>query len=767
MKHAIEKRFSRTILAASIAAIGLSAPLAAQAEDDDLRSLITPDSQVEIGVGHVDNGSYKFGDYGRGMQRSGAFLIGNARTSMRGDNNANYLDLVARNLGLDSRSVMIKGGEQGNYGLSFEYDELMKLHSDSYQSPYNGLGSAVLTQPAGVTDGATTAAIAGLAASMKRFNVETKRKATGLGVTKQLTGGWDVAANYKREEKDGTKLTGIPIQVGTGGSRGTALAPEPINYSTDLFDAIARYADEKLQAQVSYHASLFSNDNRSLTWDNLFTGTGNTTARHGQMPDNQFHQLGASGGYALSKETRLSGNLSFGRMTQNESFLPYSTGGTMPATLSLNGKIETTHADVKLNSKLTHDLHLTAGYKYDDRDNKTPVNTYAYITADRDAGGVGASNTRTNTPLSKTQQMLYADIDYHLSEATKLKLGYDYDKITHTFEPTDGDTEHTVKAEIKHSFSDTASGGLAYAHSDRNASAYNGAAPLMATYTSAYLASLCVAPNTFVLNGAVVTCTGTASATSQATTPFLDTPSLRKFFLTDRNRDKLRAYANFAPSEKLDLQLGGSYYKERYPDAEAGFGLAKATGWSANFDANWAATEAVNGLFFATFEDYSTDQNGHNGASSTVVPVITTLDRQNNTVAFDPLTGTTTRTDRSLTLGMGFKVKQSDSFDWGANFTHANTIGSTSFRNIGARLTTILPVPDAVSRLNRLELFGKYKVQKDLTLNVKYAYEDYNSTDWAWDGQGFTSSTTFIGSGQTSPDYRVNVIGASLTYSFK
>jgi len=767
MKHAIEKRFSRTILAASIAAIGLSAPLAAQAEDDDLRSLITPDSQVEIGVGHVDNGSYKFGDYGRGMQRSGAFLIGNARTSMRGDNNANYLDLVARNLGLDSRSVMIKGGEQGNYGLSFEYDELMKLHSDSYQSPYNGLGSAVLTQPAGVTDGATTAAIAGLAASMKRFNVETKRKATGLGVTKQLTGGWDVAANYKREEKDGTKLTGIPIQVGTGGSRGTALAPEPINYSTDLFDAIARYADEKLQAQVSYHASLFSNDNRSLTWDNLFTGTGNTTARHGQMPDNQFHQLGASGGYALSKETRLSGNLSFGRMTQNEAFLPYSTGGTMPATLSLNGKIETTHADIKLNSKLTHDLHLTAGYKYDDRDNKTPVNTYAYITADRDAGGVGASNTRTNTPLSKTQQMLYADIDYHLSEATKLKLGYDYDKITHTFEPTDGDTEHTVKAEIKHSFSDTASGGLAYAHSDRNASAYNGAAPLMATYTSAYLASLCVAPNTFVLNGAVVTCTGTASATSQATTPFLDTPSLRKFFLTDRNRDKLRAYANFAPSEKLDLQLGGSYYKERYPDAEAGFGLAKATGWSANFDANWAATEAVNGLFFATFEDYSTDQNGHNGASSTVVPVITTLDRQNNTVAFDPLTGTTTRTDRSLTLGMGFKVKQSDSFDWGANFTHANTIGSTSFRNIGARLTTILPVPDAVSRLNRLELFGKYKVQKDLTLNVKYAYEDYNSTDWAWDGQGFTSSTTFIGSGQTSPDYRVNVIGASLTYSFK
>ena len=240
-----------------------------------------------------------------------------------------------------------------------------------------------------------------------------------------------------------------------------------------------------------------------------------------------------------------------------------------------------------------------------------------------------------------------------------------------------------------------------------------------------------------------------------------------KFFLTDRKRDKLRAYGNVAAGEKLDLQFGASYYKERYPDAEIGFGLAKATGWTANVDANWAATEAVNGMFFASFEDYSTDQNGHNGASSATAPAITTLDRQNNTVAFDPLTGTTVRTDRSLTLGLGFKVKQDDSFDWGGNFTHTNTAGSTRFKDIGSRIAaTVLPVPDAVSRLNRLELFGKYKVQKGVTLNVKYAYEQYNSTDWAWDGQTYTSSTTFIGTGMTSPDYRVHVLGASLTYKF-
>lgn len=793
MKNSIEKRFSRTILAASIAAIGVTTPLTVKADEsaDEVRELTTPSSQVEVGIGEVSNSSFKYGDYGRGMEKSGSYLIGNIRVNKRGENNANYLEIIGRNLGLDgSRDFKIMGGEQGNYGLSFEYDELSKLHSDSFQSPYNGLGSSVLTAPAGwagtldrlpltipidapiATTNITTDMMTALAANMKSFNVETKRKAAGIGLTKQLPGGWNLTANFKQEKKDGTKLTGAPIQISTGGTRGTLLAPEPINYTTDLFDVAARYANDKLQAQINYHASFFDNDNRSLTWDNLYynglnANRGNATGSFGQMPDNQFHQVSASGGYTLSKDTRLSGSFSRGIMKQNEAFLPYSTGGTMPATASLNGEIVVTHADIKLNSKLTHDLRLNAGYKFDERDNNTPVNTYNYITADRDTGGTGtATNSlrRTNTPLSKKQHLLFADIDYELSKTTKLKLGYDFDKITHTYEPTAGDKEHTLKAEIKHSFNDTASGGLAYAYSDRNSSPYNGTDSLTGTYTSGYLATLCAAPNTFSYNGVTTACTGAVAPTG-ATFPWLDTPALRKFFLTDRKRDKLRAFANVAPSEKLDLQFGASYYQEKYPEAEEGFGLAKATGWTANFDANWLATEKVSGVFFTTVEDYSTDQNGHHNTGG--APTI--LDRQNNTAAFDVRTGTITRTDRSLTMGLGFRVKQNASIDWGGDFTHARTKGITSFavHPTIAALGIGLPIPDTISRLNRLELFGKYKVQKDLTLNVKYMYEKYKSADWAWDGQTYTSSASFIGSGQTSPDYNIHAVGASVTYKFK
>ncbi|MBI3523131.1 MAG: MtrB/PioB family decaheme-associated outer membrane protein [Betaproteobacteria bacterium] len=804
MKRANEKCFGFSILAASIAAIGFAAPLAWAAEADasaeEIKRLTRPDSEVEIGIGNASTGSFKFGDYGRGLEKSGGFLIGNIRMNGRSESNANYLEIVGRNLGLDgARDIRITGGEQGNYGLSIEYDELSKLHSDSFQTPYAGMGSTRLTQPAGwagsidVTPGGVinppvaativnTTMMTRLAANMKRFDVETMRKGAGLSLTKLISGGWEVAVNFKREEKDGARLTGAPLQIGGGGSRGTLLVPEPINYTTDLFDALARYSGEKLQMQVAYHASLFSNANKSLVFDNLFYNAASTvggnqlTGRLGQMPDNQFHQLKASGGYTLSQQTRLTGNLSFGRMTQNEAFLPYiSTTGILPAppVASLDGKINTTHADIKLHSKLSQTIKLTAGYKYDDRDNRTAVNRYAYDPADNTsaasyANAVNSQYVRKNSPLSKTQQVIYVDADFHVAKVTTLKLGFDYDHVKHTNEPTAGDKEATVKVEVKHKFSDIASGGVAYAYSNRNALDYNGSGPLNATYTAGYLSTQCVAPNTFLYNGIVTACVGVASATSKATFPFLDTPALRKFFLADRTRDKLNAFANIAPSEKLDLQLGASYYNEKYPDTAAGFGLTRATGWTANFDANLAATDKISGVFFASVGDYKTDQNGHNGASSATSPVITTLDRQNNTVAFDPLTGVTNRTARSQTLGLGIRVKPGGKYEWGGDFSHSTTTASTGFRDIGLRIAaTVLPLPDELSRLSRLELFGKYRLKKDVALNMKYVFEQYRSTDWGYDGQTLTSSASFVGTGQTGPKYTVHVIGASLVYNFK
>ena len=150
MKSTIEKRFTRTVLAASIAAIGATA-LPALAADDEVAALIRPDSQIELGVGYVSEDSFKFGNF-TGLHDNGAHLIGNIDLNRRNEANTHYFSLTGRNLGLSSRNLTIEGGEQGNYGLRLEYDEIPRYFSDTYQTPYLGAGTNRLTQPAGVAD---------------------------------------------------------------------------------------------------------------------------------------------------------------------------------------------------------------------------------------------------------------------------------------------------------------------------------------------------------------------------------------------------------------------------------------------------------------------------------------------------------------------------------------------------------------------------------------------------------------------------------------
>ncbi|MGB4361676.1 MAG: MtrB/PioB family decaheme-associated outer membrane protein [Rhodoferax sp.] len=747
MKSTIEKRFARTVLAASMTAIGAAA-VPALAADDDVAALIRPDNQIELGVGYVSDPSFKFGKF-TGLYDNGAHLIGNIDLNRRNEANTHSLSLTGRNLGLSSRNLTIEGGEQGNYGLRFEYDEIPNYLSDTFQTPYLGAGTNRLTQPAGVTDGATVGAIAGLVANMKPYDVKTQRKGLGFGVTKELSRGWDVEFGYKRENKDGDKLTAAMIQTGTGGSRTVVIVPEPVNYSTDQFEAFARYTDEKLQLQFGYHGSLFKNTNDAVTWDNLFTGTGNATGSYGLAPDNEFHQVNASGRYVLSKATNLSANISFGRMTQNEQFLPYSTpGAAMAGALplprsSLDGKVYTTNASLRLNSKLTPKLNLTAGLRYDDRDNKTPISTFLYVAGDRNGGfsAAAASGTRrSNMPLDITKQSVYGDLDYHLTSATTVKFGYDFHQVRHNYEPTTGDKEHTLKTEVKHRFGDMVSAGASYAYSDRKASDYNGAAPLASTYSAAYLATL-------------------AGGTTGRTYPWLEAPTLRKYILADRQRDKFGATANVSATEQLELQFGAHYLQDKYPDTMAGIGLTKATNWIASFDANLQATDKLSGNFFASVDQYKTDQNGAHlpNAALTTLAELGTIPASN--------LGVTTLSDRTLTLGLGVRYKPTAKYEVGANVSHSDSKGRSDF--VAGSAVTIAPLPNLVSRISRLELFGRYDLQKNLTVNVKFAHERYSSNDWAWDAPlTLTSVTSVVGTNQTSPNYSLNFVGVSLAYRF-
>ena len=65
------------------------------------------------------------------------------------------------------------------------------------------------------------------------------------------------------------------------------------------------YAGKDGQVDLKYEMSIFDNNYNSLTWQDPFN-----TAAAGSMslaPDNEFHQLSLTGGYALPYKSRLTG----------------------------------------------------------------------------------------------------------------------------------------------------------------------------------------------------------------------------------------------------------------------------------------------------------------------------------------------------------------------------------------------------------------------------------------------------------------------------
>jgi MtrB/PioB family decaheme-associated outer membrane protein len=740
-----EPRLVRTVLAVSIAAIGMLAQPLAWAEDEeevvDVQRLIRPDSEVELGVGYVSKDSYKFGDY-RGLQREGAHLIGNVDLNRRSDDHATYLQLKARNLGLDSRSLKVEGGEVDNYSLRLEYDRIQKLYSDSYQTPFTNPGSTSLQLPVGFDRKAVTGTMTTLDDSMRPFKVDSTRDSVTLGVGKRLPAGWDADLRIKREKRDGNRFIGGVIG-NSGGNPRAAILPEPINYTTDEIEALLNYTSKKLQLQFGYYGSFFDNTNTNLTWKNPFLGVGGWlgggTYDEGQIglaPSNEMHQISASGGYSYTKDTRVSGSLSVGRMTQNDAFLKYSVNPLLDQPLprsSLDGRIDTVHADLKFNTKLMPKLHFSALYRYDERDNKTPQQAYQYIGGDSVGQNLGTVNAvlgrnRTNLPGSSTKQQIDAEFDYHYSADTKLKLGYGYDWAKKTFEAIKDENEHVVKAEVHQHFNDIVSGGLGYSYSDRRTSDYNALAPFAATFSQAYIDAMII--------------TGGA---------WDNVPTQYKFIMAPRKRDKVRGFLNVSPNAQLDLQAGFDFKYDDYHKSQ--YGLQKAKGWALNLDASYKATDALSGHVFTSWDGYSSGQRSINLQAKT--NLATTWD------------WTADNLDRTFTVGTGMRYKPLSKYEVGGDLTHAKSSGRISiWTGPSIVANSARPFPELKTSMTRLDLFGQYKLQKDMVLKLKYIYERYTSADWALDQVLPGTLANVIGTGQTSPSYNIHYVGVSLAYQF-
>lgn len=360
--------------------------------------------RLELGSAYVSDDSFKFGDY-RGLDDKGLYAIGEIDLRYWGKGSA-YWEMIGSDLGLDSRSLSIEGGRQGRYEVRLAYDLLPKRGNDSGKSPFLGSGGTNISLPAGWTRASSTGGMSQLTRALRPMPIAHERENARFGFSHLLTPQLKYVLDYRRERRKGQGLhTGNFIIF-------TSILPKPVDTTTDEIDASITYTTKKGLLSLAYYGSFFDSRHPSITWENPFTPLvpGSERGRSALAPDNQAHQITLSGTYQLSLQTQASGMLSFGRMTQDEAFIPATINANMARPLplsSLDAKVKTSRLHLRLHSRLKPKLTLNLSYNLDDRKNKTARNIYDFIESDTFFPG-----TRTNIPYSFQRQHIDIKSNY-------------------------------------------------------------------------------------------------------------------------------------------------------------------------------------------------------------------------------------------------------------------------------------------------------------------------------------------------------------------
>ena len=731
----------------------LALPVTAWAQDEDKK---TDDGKKEpateepivkkeitIGAWYLTDDSYRYGKYS-GLRDDGVYALFDFKLEKRPDpksDDTTRWRFQGWRLGLDSRRVEFDYHQQGTQRFKVDYREIPNHRFDDGLTPFREQAQGVWNLPAGWEVDprrSTTRGFLTLQENLVDLSVDTKRRRLDLAYNRKLSSAWNLEIDFRHETKKGERTLGSIFGYSFANPRGVIL-PAPVDQTTDILEAMFAYGSSRLQFGFGFYASFFSNDDETLIFQNPYshlTSWADSVAFPGSQgrtalePDNSYIQFKAYGGLNFNSTTRLSAAFSYGQMEQDDALLPYSVNPELvvhtPVPLaSLDAKINTTMFNVRLTSQLARRLGLAVNYHYDDRDNKTPRAVYPYIGADsQDQRNL--EDGRVNRPYSYTRQKADAIITYRFAKSARFKAGIEYSDYSRDYQEVEDSDELAWLAGVSFRGWSMATLKFDFRSSSREVSEYIGNAPLINSFLPGVIGE----------------------------DDWQNQPLLRKYFLTDRDRDEYRVRADFFPSTQINFGFAGSYLKDDY---DAGFfGLNEATIKSWTVDAGWYPQEHVALTGFYTFEEYDASQSSrflHNSNS--------TGDPRNNWFAdtedsVDTYNIALTFTD--VGADRGWK-----GVEFGMDYTFSNT---ESVIDVVSVSEDTAPLPDLQSKMQTFSIWGSIAVGDSSSIRLTAESAKLKSKDWALDNVDTDTLAWVLLLGQSAANYDLWLISASWSYRF-
>jgi MtrB/PioB family decaheme-associated outer membrane protein len=479
---------------------------------------------IEAGAGYVTDDEFRFGDY-TGLDDDGLYGVGRV-FGRYWSQDAHFLRLEGYRLGQDSRAFFVKGGKQSLYELRASYQGIPRRSYDDTVTPFAGSGNERLTLPSDWVRASSTQGMSELDNSLRTVKIKQDWDIYGAGITFTPTRRWAFDVDYQRTDRDG--------QDSYAGSFffDSAQFARPIDYTTNSLETSVGYHADRWQVSLAYNGSFFDNQNSSLSWDNPYSpqAAGADMGQLALAPDNDAHQVTLAGSWLLPASTTVNGQLSLGRMRQDQKLLPYTTNAviaTSPLPRSrADAKVDTTDVNLRVTSSPIQKLTVEGELRYNERDNDTPEEVYDYVVTDLFVSSDPARNTAYD--YQRFNYKLRGE--YRVLPRTRLHAGYDYERFDRTRQERNHTRTDRVWARVNSQLMQLADLDIEVYTETRDGSSYN----------------------------------------TIGNAPDPQNPLMRLYNMADRDRYGVRSYASLYTGERASLGLDLEYNKDKYDNSEIG-----------------------------------------------------------------------------------------------------------------------------------------------------------------------------------------------------
>lgn len=655
-----------------------------------------------------------------------------------------YFRGYGENFGLDDQFINLRGGGWGVFKAQLYWDKIPHNLSWNALTPLSNPGSTLQT-------GAGTYPPFQNPATWNSFNYGLQRDTTGGNIEVSANTPWFVRADYNE-----VKTTGIrPMsgQLGTGSGNGLIEVGMPIEYKTKnaLFEA--GYNGKTWSVKLGFLDSKFSDSVDNMQWTNFYML--NSLDTFFSPPDNDLKKWSLNAMVrdlpwdstftARATYSELSNNFNVvaGGLKPTSNVAPPVAVGTLittPSSSTFDGEHKTTSVSLALHTNPMKGVDGRIYYNYYDKENNSTPISYA-------AGGLGTGCPGSNNAsrfcigaLDAPEELFaYTKNEFGIEAAyrfnkQKVMGGYNYLKVDRDLELAMKTEDNKLWIEYRNNMLPTVGGRLKYTYMERRSD----------------------------INHAF-TAGGSA------------TPSQVAFYyssydVSNHNRNEVKGNIDWTPMANVNIGLGATYKKTDYKDLFYGRTDDRKTTYDAT--AGFGDPDKFRVTVLGNWNEVKFDQAYHQGAGPLPGGPQTATD-------FD---WGTKNTQRNWLVGLvgdwpvNERLSLNGSFSWqksdgGVDFWSGNQAGVGGY--LGGPLINYVTDNTDWTRIN---VKADYKITKNWSATLGYAYEQYNYKDDQMRGyQGFYgyyqnlggTNNSWLSGAFANPGYTANIVYAIATYTFQ